>query len=59
MTAQSGPTSASITITSDLRFFAIVEDLAAKNEVMLDGFNDFIALNDMEYKLNVVFLTEQ
>ena len=29
------------------RFLAIVEGLAAKNEVMLDGFNDGIALEDM------------
>ena len=33
-------------------FLVIVEGLAAKNEVMLDGFNGVIALDDMIGKLN-------
>ena len=59
MTASSGPSSTSITITCGFRFLAIVEGLVAKNEEMLDGFNHVIALDDMECKLNLVFPTEQ
>ena len=39
-----------ITITGVFRFLAIVEGLAAKNEVMLDGFSDVITLDDMDCK---------
>ena len=37
----------SLTRTSGFRFLAIIDVLAAKNEVMLNGFRDAIALDDM------------
>ena len=49
---RSGISSTSISITSGFLFLVLVEGLAAKNEVMLDGFNDVIALDDMIGKLN-------
>ena len=39
--------SAYISITSGFLFLVIVEGLAAMNDVMLDGFNDVIALDYM------------
>ena len=34
-------------------------NLAAKNGVMLDGFNDVIALDDMDCRHNLIFPIEQ
>ena len=60
MTASVGcSSSASISITCSFLFLAIVEGLVAKNEVMLDGFNDGIAPDDMDCKLNLAIPTEQ
>ena len=51
MTASAGlSSSASISTTCGFRFLAIFEGLAAKNEAMLDGFYDVIALDDMDCK---------
>ena len=60
MTASVGSSSwSSISITCSFLFLAIVEGLAAKNEVMLDGFNDGIALDDLDCKLKLAIPTEQ
>ena len=59
MTARSGPSSAFITITYGFRFLAIAKGLAAKDEVMLEGFNDVVAIEDMNCKSNWVVLTYQ